>query len=91
MSWMDDLAGAVNAAAPAVEDLVRVGSITGLTASAPRSVQVSIEGSPPISVKGWTASFDLSFSALGIALIGRTVLIVMPDGQPHISDIVIVS
>jgi hypothetical protein len=74
MSWLDDLAAAMP------PRMVKIGEI----ADDP-ILKVTWDGGEPQQVLLWSDNFDLLMSAKGVpGLVGRKVLLLLPDGQPPI-------
>lgn len=83
MSWDDDLAEALQPPDPKREVFVGVARLVNNT------LCVSWHGSDPVKTT-WSPAFASTISSRGLAGVdGLKVIVLLPDGQPFILDMII--
>jgi len=90
MTYLDDIATAIMAQAGPYSP-VKVGKVESASAdsSGARTVTVSFDGSASVPAT-WSSAFDVAMATKGYpAVTGMKVLLLLPSGQPFISDIII--
>lgn len=90
MSYLDDIAAAIMQQAGPYSP-VKMATISSASAasSGVRTVTVTYDGSAPVPAT-WSSAFDVAMATKGYAaVVGMKVLLLLPSGQPFISDIII--
>jgi len=90
MSYLEDVAAVIMDSSGPYSP-VKVGKVASASAdlSGARTVTVTYDGSAPAPAT-WSSAFDVAMATKGYAaVVGMKVLLLLPSGQPFISDIII--
>lgn len=90
MSYLDDIATVIMQQSGPYSP-VKTGTVVSAAPdlSGVRTVTVTFDGSAPVPAT-WSSSFDVAMATKGYAaVVGMKVLLLLPSGQPFISDIII--